>query len=107
MRGKSFEEEVRKEITKILQGKSLLYSKPISGLIGLSGNDWISDIVVERVEELETKMINGFPVTTINLKGVRAVIECKDTTTSKQAVFRNQMLKAYGQLGDLRNLKCP
>jgi hypothetical protein len=109
MQGQSFEAEVRNAIREKVPEKyaMMMFSKPLRGMRGISGNSWLSDIVVERIDDVKEQLMGNTKVTTFSLKGIRAIIECKDSESSRPAAFRNQMLRAYGQLGDLQNLKCP
>jgi hypothetical protein len=100
-----FEDDVRNEIEKLSLSKDIqIWKKPLGEMKGVSGNSWQSDIVLERLVRGELKIREGFSLQDIEPKGILVIIECKYVTKN---TYRGQMLMAYGQLGDLRNIKCP
>lgn len=74
--------------------------KPNFSLKGLSSNIWKPDIVIIKKHE-------GFPRLIDQISSdVLAIIECKNVNSILPPTYRNQMMRAYAELGDLKNIKC-
>ena len=82
----------------------VLYGKYAHGLHGLSGNHWRPDIVVVKQTNVSIPTSQGM------IGGMTQeelfILECKEVDATYQT-YRNQMMRAYAELGDLRNFSCP
>lgn len=68
---------------------------------------WPVDVVIKKKHEM--KYINeNFRLIDVeeDQKHILAAIECKNIRSKKQSTYRNQMMRAYGELGDIRNVHC-
>ena len=88
--GKEFENEVANVVRAIPHPGCLVGPQSVRGM---SGNYWTVDIVARRSNiRLETPEI--------------VLIECKDITSQLSSTYRNQLMRAYAELGDLRHIMC-
>ena len=96
----TFEEDVRTVIEKEIEEMDKMHLKCSKRYFkGVSGNYWTPDIVIEDTTEKAPESI-------------KVMIECKgpgyETGVKPQPhTFREHMLRAYSELGDLRNYKIP
>lgn len=83
----SLDEQVQDFINSIIKDRPNLHLKPEKKLIGISEKTWKVDYAICKDNDIVI------------------IIEIKDTKAS-YATFRNQIQRAYSELGDLQNYNC-
>jgi len=105
----AFEKEVEDEIKKLGIPKGISITKGgVLGIKGISGNSWNPDIVLEKIFETPIKVDGKASAYLVSIdEKFLAIIECKNIQSTQQPTYRNQMFRAYAELGDLKNIDCP